>query len=52
MKVLIKSNYIRDGYQVKDKQIEIQKAELKMLDGLKIQYEVIEEKKKNEENNS
>ena len=47
MKILIKSKYIHYGVQVFEKEIEVSKDELKMLDSIKVKYE-IKEKVKND----
>ena len=46
MKVKIKSKYIHYGVQVFEKEIDVSKDELKMLDNLKLKYEVKEKEKK------
>lgn len=48
MKILIKSKYIHYGKQVFEKEIEVSKDELKMLDAIKVKYEIKEKEKKSE----
>jgi hypothetical protein len=45
MKVTIKSKYIHYGRQVEGKEIEVSKDETKMLDAIKVKYEIKEVKK-------